>query len=134
MSMSDLFSRRAAGRYVNDFYETEYIDDNEQLHRDDGPAYIDADGNKGWYRHGQLHRAGGLPAVERVDGKNEYWENGKQLTGAEVQAIKDAQAAEQRRKNGQNVAEDMGQGLSHAIPALKKLHVQQKQKFPPSSP
>ncbi|MBI1216132.1 MAG: hypothetical protein GC185_09980 [Alphaproteobacteria bacterium] len=125
MSMSDLYGRRPAGRYVNDFYETEYIDDDEQLHREDGPAYIDAEGNSMWYDHGKPHRAGGLPAAEYKDGRVEYWENGVQLTPEQAQAIRENIAAEKRRaeaKNtGENMARDMGAGLSHDMPVMKKI-------------
>lgn len=123
MSMSDLFGRRAAGRYVNDFFETEYIDDNEQRHRDDGPAYIDAEGNQAWYKHGKLHRDGLLPAVECTDGRKEYWENGVQLTPETVEARKAAQAQSARDKMANDSAALIERGLAHDMPAPKKIHI-----------
>ena len=47
------------------------------LHRDDGPAVEYANGNKEWYQHDQLHREDG-PAIEFIDGKKEWWIKGKQ--------------------------------------------------------
>jgi hypothetical protein len=44
-------------------------------HRDNGPAYIDGDGTKMWYRHGQLHRDTG-PAVIEPDGTRLWYHNG----------------------------------------------------------
>ena len=35
-----------------------------------------ADGDKEWYRHGQLHRDGG-PAVEEANGYKAWYRNGK---------------------------------------------------------
>ena len=44
---------------------------NDKLHREDGPAYEDADGTKEWWLNGKWHREDG-PAVERVGG-SKYW-------------------------------------------------------------
>lgn len=49
-----------------------------ELHRDDGPAYIRADGAMSWLRHGREHREDG-PAVVFADGTQEWWIDGKQL-------------------------------------------------------
>ena len=49
---------------------------NGQLHRNDGPAVINADGSKFWYQNGKLHRTDG-PAVQYADGSKEWWVNGK---------------------------------------------------------
>ena len=49
---------------------------NEELHRDDGPAIENADGDKAWYRNGLLHRDDG-PTVEWADGDKEWWRNGQ---------------------------------------------------------
>ena len=40
---------------------------NDQLHREDGPAYEHPGGTKVWYLNGQCHRADG-PAAEYPDG------------------------------------------------------------------
>jgi len=49
-----------------------------KLHRTDGPAIIDADGNEYWYKHGKLHRDGDKPAyIDR--GGNEYWYQNNKL-------------------------------------------------------
>lgn len=41
------------------------------LHREDGPARIDADGSKEWHWNGLPHRIDG-PALERADGYREW--------------------------------------------------------------
>lgn len=47
-------------------------------HRDEGlPAYVNAHGTtKKWYRFGDLHREGDLPAIEWEDGGVEYYKRG----------------------------------------------------------
>ena len=47
---------------------------NGQLHREDGPAYIWADGEQEWYINGQRHREDG-PARIRADGTQEWYIN-----------------------------------------------------------
>jgi len=47
---------------------------NDQLHRTDGPAVEDANGNKYWYQNGQRHRTDG-PAVECADGRKYWYQN-----------------------------------------------------------
>ena len=50
--------------------------ENGQIHRLGGlPAVECADGSKEYWENGQLHRLGGLPAIEFADGGKEYWEN-----------------------------------------------------------
>jgi len=53
-----------------------------QYHREDGPAYEGADGDKAWYLNGQRHREDG-PAVELADGYKAWWLNGQFLTEEE---------------------------------------------------
>ena len=72
------------------------------LHREDGPAYINADGRQIWYLNGQCHRTDGPasiyengtqtwilndqfhrtdgPAIIRADGSREWWLNGKRYS------------------------------------------------------
>ena len=45
------------------------------LHREDGPAVVDADGNKIWWLNGKCHRIDG-PALERYDGFKSWYVNG----------------------------------------------------------
>jgi len=47
-----------------------------KLHRDDGPAYIAADGYQAWYQYGVLHRVGG-PAAIFPNGGKVWWFNNK---------------------------------------------------------
>ena len=46
--------------------------DNGDLHRTDGPAYVGANGSKEWWINGKAHRTDG-PAVEWPDGHKEWW-------------------------------------------------------------
>lgn len=49
-----------------------------QLHRDgDLPAIEFLCGSKWWYQHGKLHRDGNQPAKEHIDGHREWWINGE---------------------------------------------------------
>ena len=45
-------------------------------HREDGPAFISADGSKYWYKDGKSHREDG-PAVIYADGSESWCLNGK---------------------------------------------------------
>lgn len=82
-------------------------DNNNKLHRDDGPAHIDLTNRLyRWYQHGKLHRDGGPaedhfnghlkiwyqhgkyhredgPAIVRSDGARFWYLNGEELTEAE---------------------------------------------------
>ena len=63
-------------------------------HRIDGPAIERANGDKSWWKDGQLHREDG-PAVEYANGDKEWFIDGvevdepnhvKELTVAEIEA------------------------------------------------
>lgn len=54
---------------------TYWINDAEQLHREDGPAVEELGGSKYWYLNGNLHRAGG-PAIEYSEGSKEWYQHG----------------------------------------------------------
>ena len=45
---------------------------NGELHREDGPAVIYADGSEAWYQNNKLHRIGGTLA----NGYKEWYQNG----------------------------------------------------------
>lgn len=49
---------------------------------DGNPGHVAYNGNKFWYREGNLHRSGGLPAIIRVDSKfeKEFWVDGKRIS------------------------------------------------------
>ena len=58
---------------------TKYYYENGQLHRLGGlPALEYADGHKYYYENGQCHRLGG-PAIDQASGYKEWWINGKHL-------------------------------------------------------
>ncbi len=57
---------------------------NGELHRDnDKPAVEGNNGYKFWYKGGLKHRENGLPAIIKIDGTEEYWEHGEQITQEE---------------------------------------------------
>ena len=49
-----------------------YFDEEGRRHREDGPAVDFTSGLKIWYRHGEVHRSGGEPAMIIPDG-TKYW-------------------------------------------------------------
>jgi hypothetical protein len=55
---------------------------NNKLHREDGPASEYANGYKHWFVNGKRHREDG-PAVEYLDGSKYWYINDKQLTKEE---------------------------------------------------
>lgn len=67
---------------TNAFNDIVYTDDNDELHRDDGPAFIYSDGELQWWHHGQLHCRTG-PAVITRTGIKEFWVYGKQVSEQE---------------------------------------------------
>ena len=58
---------------------------NGELHREGGPAIEWANGTKYWYINGERHREGG-PAIEWANGDKEWFLNGKKLTEAKFNA------------------------------------------------
>jgi hypothetical protein len=56
-----------------------YYNENNRLSRDDGPAFIYANGSEAWWKDGKMHRPGGLPAASYTKGdKQLMWlENGE---------------------------------------------------------
>ena len=55
---------------------TEWFNSERLFHREDGPAIIEANGNKFWYINGEFHREDG-PARIFKNGREEWWLNGK---------------------------------------------------------
>ena len=53
-----------------------YYYQNNLLHREDGPALEDTNGNMLWYKNGKLHREDG-PAVEYTSGYKSWYFNDK---------------------------------------------------------
>lgn len=48
----------------------------DKLHREDGPALEDANGDNWWYKDDELHREDG-PAIEDADGHKAWYINGQ---------------------------------------------------------
>jgi len=59
-----------------------WYNENNLLHRTDGPAVEYADGTKLWYLHGKRHRTDG-PAVEFANGTRYWYLHGVKLTEIE---------------------------------------------------
>ena len=53
-----------------------YIKGTNILHRDDGPAFEDVNGDKYWYQYGKFHRIDG-PAVEFLCDYKEWYQYGR---------------------------------------------------------
>lgn len=64
-----------------------YRNSDEQLHREDGPAYECPEGTREWYLRGKLHREDG-PAVERSNGTRFWYRNGERMSEEEFEARK----------------------------------------------
>ena len=59
-----------------DSFGTQWLfNSDNQLHCEDGPAVLFADGSKIWIVKGLRHRVDG-PAAEYADGTCEYWRHG----------------------------------------------------------
>ena len=60
-----------------------WYNERDELHREGGlPAVEGSDGYKAYYEHGKRHRLDG-PAVEYHNGRKEYWIDGERLTKEE---------------------------------------------------
>ena len=71
-----------------------------QLHREDGPAIIHANGHEEWIQNGQRHRPDG-PAIIGVNGIKEWYQNGK-LHRIDGQAIEIPEGFSARHWNFNN--------------------------------
>jgi hypothetical protein len=61
---------------------------NGLLHREDGPAVINSEGDQEWYINGKRHREDG-PAIIAFNGKKqEWWINDHQLTSEQFEKFK----------------------------------------------
>ncbi len=64
--------KKEIGKY-GDVY---YYNEQNQLHREGGPAVECANGDKEWWYNGKLHRVDG-PAVKTTEGYCAWWYNDK---------------------------------------------------------
>jgi hypothetical protein len=63
----------------------QWYNENDKLHRLDGPAIEYADGGKSWWVNGERHRLDG-PAVEWPNGDKEWWIEGNKYTEEQFKA------------------------------------------------
>ena len=61
-------------KIIDEFGTICYYNENDEYHREDGPAIEYACGDKSWYKNDKLHREDG-PAIEFADDRKEYWYN-----------------------------------------------------------
>ncbi len=61
---------------IDRFGNVRYYNEQNQLHRVDGPAIESANGYKEWWQNGKLHRDDG-PAAEWANGDKVWYQNGK---------------------------------------------------------
>ncbi len=99
-------------RTVNELGDVEWRNTNGQLHRDGGlPAIEWANGSKMWYQNGQIHRDGDLPAVELADGTKEWYRNGKRHRDGNLPAAELADGSKFWFQNNQSHRdEDLASG------------------------
>ena len=69
-----LWSKRVYHRYG----WIQWLDDEGQSHRADGPAWVWPDGTQYWCRHGRFHFAHG-PAILYSDGRLRWYDKGQFL-------------------------------------------------------
>jgi len=83
---------------------TTYYNSKEELHREDGPAIEQINGDKFWYQNGKLSRKDG-PAIEFANGDKEWYQNGE-LSREDGPAIEWANRDKQWYQNGELSRED----------------------------
>ena len=131
-----------AGIYGDHFYNQFYLDEDCRFHKDDGPAIVDCEGSRIWFRHGLRHRDDdlpgyeakngdkawykdgklhreGKPAIEYADGKAEWWLQGMKLTDDEVMGYKEKLLKEEWRAAADNIVAAMNAGLTSSIRITK---------------
>ncbi len=59
---------------INQYGDVSYFNEQNQLHRENGPAVECTNGDKFWYQNGKCHRENG-PALEFADGDKQWWIN-----------------------------------------------------------
>jgi len=64
---------------VNEYGTRRYYNNAGELHRDEGPAIEQVNGDKFWYQNGLRHRTDGA-AVEWPSGNKVWYINGEQLS------------------------------------------------------
>lgn len=63
-------------------YDEVIVREKGEIHRKDGPAVVDFNGNQWWYLNGERHREGG-PSVICQNGRKAWYRHGKFLSDEE---------------------------------------------------
>lgn len=82
-----------------------WYNQDDQLHREDGPAIEYANGTKEWWLNGQLHREDG-PACEYADGTKEWWLNGQRHRDVVGPAYEGPNGTKEWCLNGKRMTEE----------------------------
>lgn len=69
---------KLATKIVDSNKTSHWLNQKNELHREDGPAIEDVKGNQWWYKNGQLHRNDG-PAVSSLRNNSKFWYQHGQL-------------------------------------------------------
>jgi len=97
---------------VTGFGTTYWYNQQGQLHREGGlPAVEYADGAKQWLVNGQFHREGGLPAIEFADGGKEWWFKGRLHREGGLPAVEFATGGKEWYVNGHQVTEEQAKAM-----------------------
>ena len=97
---------------VTGFGTTYWYNQQGQLHREGGlPAIERANGGKEWLVNGQFHREGGLPAIEFANGGKQWLFDGKLHREGGLPAVEYANGGKVWYVNGQLVTEDQAKDM-----------------------
>lgn len=69
------------------YFKSGFEDQSRVLHRSDGPAVERDDGSEEWWLEGKVHRSDGGPAIKDHEGTLEWWENGNLHREGDLPAI-----------------------------------------------
>jgi hypothetical protein len=89
---------------IDQFGDKIWYNENDELHREEGPAVECSDGSKEWCINGKYHREDG-PAIECADGSKEWWINGKlhREDGPAVEAVEGVNGFKAWWYNGEHI-------------------------------
>lgn len=108
------FRFRGAGSYADPFNNQFWLDENQEYHRDGGPAVKYAEGGEEWHQHGKPHRDGDLPAITDSQGSKGYYKDG-QLHRLFKPAIENADGSVQFWVEGKQLTPDAAEKFFRSI-------------------
>lgn len=82
-------SNRVVIKVGNDEIGERYYNEDQELHREDGPAYHSyLTGTKAWYLYGEKHNEKGPAVIYGDCGAVQYWIKGKQISEEEFNKVR----------------------------------------------